>query len=128
MSRNIKEPMKKYLETNAGWSKADILANLKRKFRLSDSQAFEVYRRWRNEYINPDYVHSIHASDEVTDEKSFIEMIEETSDYPITKKQIQDILRFERESKNSSYISRHVGISDNRVVSIGNKARRRGIL
>ena len=124
----IKEPMKKYLETVSGYSKEDILSKLKRKFKLSDSQAFEVYRRWRNEYINPNYVHSIHVSEEIIDEKSFIEMIKETSDYPITKKQIRDILSLEKEGKTGDWIAKHVGISYNRVISIINKALRRGIL
>ena len=124
----IKEPMKKYLETVSGYSKEDILSKLKRKFKLSDSQALEVYKRWRNDYINPNYVHSIHVSEEIIDEKSFIEMIKETSDYPITKKQIRDILVFDREGKSSDWISKHVGISYNRVFSIIKKAVKRGIL
>ena len=124
----IKEPMKKYLETLAGYSRDDILSKLKRKFKLSDSQALEVYKRWRNDYINPNYVHSIHVSEEIIDEKSFIEMIKETSDYPITKKQIRDILSLEKEGKTGDWIAKHVGISYNRVISIINKAIRRGIL
>ncbi len=123
-----KEPMKKYLETLAGYSKEVILSKLKRKFKLSDSQAFEVYRRWRNEYINPNYVYSTRVSEEIIDEKSFIKMIEETSNYPITKKQIRDILVFDREGKSSDWISKHVGISYNRVFSIIKKAVKRGIL
>ena len=123
-----KEPMKKYLETLAGYSRDDILSKLKRKFKLSDSQALEVYKRWRNDYINPNYVHSIHVSEEIIDEKSFIEMIKETSDYPITKKQIRDILSLEKEGKTGDWIAKHVGISYNRVISIINKAIRRGIL
>lgn len=124
----IKEPMKKYLETVSGYSKEDILSKLKRKFKLSDSQALEVYKRWRNDYINPNYVHSIHVSEEIIDEKSFIEMIKETSDYPITKKQIRDILSLEREGKTGDCIAKHVGISYGKVISIINKAIRRGIL
>ena len=124
----IKEPMKKYLETVSGYSKEDILSKLKRKFKLSDSQALEVYKRWRNDYINPNYVHSIHVSEEIIDEKSFIEMIKETSDYPITKKQIRDILSLQREGKTGDWIAKHVGISYGKVISIINKAIRRGIL
>lgn len=123
-----KEPMKKYLETLAGYSKEVILSKLKRKFKLSDSQAFEVYRRWRNEYINPNYVYSTRVSEEIIDEKSFIAMIKETSDYPITKKQIRDILSLEREGKTGDWIAKYVGISYNRIISIINKAIRRGIL
>lgn len=123
-----KEPMKKYLEILAGYSKDDILSKLKRKFKLSDSQAFEVYKRWRNEYINPNYVHSLHVSEEISDEKAFIEMIVNIVDYPITKKQIKDILSLEREGKTGDWIAKQVGLSYNRVIAIGNKARRRGIL
>ena len=124
----IKEPMKKYLETLAGYSRDEVLSKLRRKFKLSDSQAFDVYTRWRNEYIQPNYVYSTRVNEEIIDAKSFIEMIEETSDYPITKKQIRDILRFEEEGKSADWISRHVGLSYNRVFSIIKKAVNRGIL
>lgn len=128
MSRNIKEPIKKYLETKAGFKETKVLLGLRRKFKLSDSQAFEVYRRWREEYLSPNYIYSTRISEKITDEKSFIEMIVNTTDYPITKKQVENILNFEREGKNSDWIAKHVGLSYNRVIAIGNRARSRGIL
>ena len=124
-----KEPIKKYLETLAGYSRDEILSKLRRKFKLSDSQAFEVYTRWRKDYITPEYTFSHYIDDStIKDDKSFAEAIREWSPYPISKRQIYEILELVRRGKSTSYIAKSVKLSYNKTFSIMKKAKSRGIL
>ena len=124
----IKIPVKKYLETLVGISKDEAIRMLRGKFRFSKSEALEIYKEWRSEYIKPSYIYSICVNGEITDEKSFVEMVVNTVNYPVTKKQVKSILNLKREGKAEEWIAKNVKLSYERVSRIVNKAERNEVL